>query len=267
MKLFNPVVCVALLLFSSLSVAERPVFSLPDQAYEVAKGVVYLGGLWKNGRLVEGYAFIHKPKRYSAKPEGKGKGKPGGGGSNTSSCYAFTAKGARWRTAEPYSVDPTNADNLSATYVLEQMEAAVMEWDKQVDEDIFGLRVSEVIDGADTISPDGKNEIYFGSIDDPNTIAVTIVWGIFGGPPHGRELLEWDQIYNDDDFLWGNVDLHGSGVMDFANIAVHEVGHAAGMNHPEDSCTEETMYRYSGEGETKKRTLNAGDIGGVNALY
>ena len=50
-------------------------------------------------------------------------------------------------------------------------------------------------------------------------------------------------------------------------MAAHEFGHSAGMDHPDDSCTEETMYAFSDEGETKKRTLNAGDIAGINKLY
>ncbi|MBS3106029.1 matrixin family metalloprotease [Candidatus Woesearchaeota archaeon] len=55
--------------------------------------------------------------------------------------------------------------------------------------------------------------------------------------------------------------------MDYQNIATHEFGHAAGMNHPSDSCTEETEYRFAQSGETKKRTLNAGDISGIIKLY
>jgi len=42
---------------------------------------------------------------------------------------------------------------------------------------------------------------------------------------------------------------------------------AAGLGHPDDSCTEETLYRFAAFGETKKRTLNTGDIAGINELY
>ena len=55
--------------------------------------------------------------------------------------------------------------------------------------------------------------------------------------------------------------------MDYQNIATHEFGHGAGMSHPSDSCTEETMYRFAQSGETKKKTLNAGDIDGIKSLY
>ena len=55
--------------------------------------------------------------------------------------------------------------------------------------------------------------------------------------------------------------------MDLLNIAVHEVGHGAGLTHPDQTCVDETMYAYAAEGETKKRTLNDGDIAGIKALY
>ena len=55
--------------------------------------------------------------------------------------------------------------------------------------------------------------------------------------------------------------------MDFENIAQHELGHAFGLGHPSDTCTEETMYRFASNGETKKRDLYDGDIAGIKALY
>ena len=39
------------------------------------------------------------------------------------------------------------------------------------------------------------------------------------------------------------------------------------MGHPDSTCTEETMYAFANFGETKKRTLEAGDIAGVAKLY
>lgn len=77
--------------------------------------------------------------------------------------------------------------------------------------------------------------------------------------------MEWDQVYDDVDFDWS--DNGEAGKMDFEEIATHELGHAVGLGHPEDSCTEETMYRYASLGETKKRDLNTGDIAGIATLY
>ena len=55
--------------------------------------------------------------------------------------------------------------------------------------------------------------------------------------------------------------------MDYQNIATHEFGHALGLRHPDSTCTEETMYAFASEGETKKQTLEAGDVTGINKLY
>ena len=105
-----------------------------------------------------------------------------------------------------------------------------------------------------------------GTAEGISLIAVTVVWGIFAGPPSQRELVEWDLLMNEAEFEFGDADADDS-VMDIENIAVHELGHAAGLGHPSNSCTEETMYAYADFGETKKRTLEAGDMAGILALY
>ncbi len=77
-------------------------FSLPPQAAEVAPGVFFLGAAVDNGRTVEGYAFLHTRGRtlpdHKGKPHGK-PDKPGNGGGG-SSCFAFLANGANWKTVE-----------------------------------------------------------------------------------------------------------------------------------------------------------------------
>lgn len=244
------------------AVAGPRVFELPSQASEVAKDVFYLGSAVDNGRVVEGYLFLH-PRTVAARPPGAGNG---GGGGTTSTCYAFLASGARWKTAENYILDSTNANGMGDEFVATAMQNAAQAWDNQTGRSIFGARATGSIDGADTSAPDGKNEIYFAYINDAGTIAATTVWGRFSGPAALREIVEWDQVYDDVKFAFGDATVN-SGVMDMLNIAAHEVGHAAGMNHPSDSCAEETMYRFAAAGETKKRDLNAGDIAGIKSLY
>ena len=165
---------------------------------------------------------------------------------------------------EPYLFDSVNVHGLDEVALHGLLADATNTWDNEVSFDIFGDETTGVNDGADSSSPDGKNEVLFGDAGGTGTIAVTIVWGVFRGPASGKYLAEWDMVF-DNDYGWS---LSGeAGKMDFLNIAVHEVGHAAGMGLPNDACVDETMYRYADYGETKKRDLNTGDIKGIVALY
>jgi len=194
-----------------------------------------------------------------AKPNGAG------GGKAADTCYAVYAKGAKWKVTESYIVDPANQAGLADSFVRTVTADSLETWDVQVTPEIFGSEnLAGVVDGLDTSNVDNKNEVMFGDIDDPNAIAVTITWGIFGGKIGARQLVEWDVMFDDADFEWGNAD---PTKMDFQNIATHEYGHAAGMSHPANTCTEETMYAFAADGETKKQDLNAGDIAGIRALY
>ena len=243
---------------------------VPPHAVEIAPGIFDLGTVTVNGEVLQGYMFVDYKKGFSHKPNHK----PGNGTNGGTTCFAFLSQGARWKNTEPYVLNTTNSDGMTAAFVDSVTAVSLDAWDSQVAFEIFGNRnTSAVVDGADTSAPDNKNEIFFGSIAEPGVIAVTIVWGIFSGPPQIRKLVEFDAVFDDPDFLWGDAgptsetSLGNTSIMDYNNIAAHEFGHAAGMGHPSDSCTEETMYRFGQAGETKKRTLNAGDIAGINELY
>lgn len=205
-------------------------------------------------------------------------------GCGSASCYAdytgnkqnftvafgdgYLAKGAKWKTVEPWLANPTNTRGLDGTTIFNLLTGSVAKWEDAAGGDVVGAgsTTADVL-VADTMAPDNQNEVYFADISDSNAIAVTIVWGIFSGPPSGRQLVEWDQVYDDVTFDWSAEAAGVAGKMDFDNIATHELGHSVGMADLYNTCTEETMYGYSAAGETKKRDLNSGDIGGINLLY
>jgi hypothetical protein len=138
-------------------------------------------------------------------------------------------------------------------------------WESAAGADIFGNGSTDSGYDAVTSNVDGRHGAEFGAIADAGVIAVTYTWGVFGGPPKNRQLVEWDMIFDSDSFSWSTTGAPGT--TDFRNIDTHELGHAMGLGHPSNTCTEETMYAFASLGETKKRDLNAGDIAGINGLY
>lgn len=238
---------------------------LPDTAIKHSP-VISLGSATDpvSGEMVEGYAIVHY-KDANGKPDHAGGGsKPSKG----ATCYTYLAKDAKWKIVEPWLVNPANVNGLTDEFVLNNLALNMDKWEVAAGNvDILGdgVLASEVLE-ADTVSPDGLNEVYFGNIEGTSAIAVTIIWGVFGGPPQNRKLVEWDMIFDEVDFLWssnGEADK-----MDFENIATHELGHSAGMGDLyESGCSLETMYGYASNGEILKRDLNAGDIEGIDKLY
>jgi len=224
-----------------------------------------------DGKTAERIVHIFYKEGFGHKEE-QAKSSPASKGSKANTCYTFLSQGAKWRIAEPYIVDPTNSDGYDTNAVLRQMTDGVATWETAAGYDIFGGQSQQVANRI-TGSMDDRNEAYFANLDDPGVIAVTIVWGVFSGPPSQKRLVEWDMIFEDPDFRWGDAGstnelaLGDQSIMDLWNIAAHELGHAGGMGHPSNSCTQETMYAFATEGETKKRTLNPGDVLGINQLY
>ncbi len=214
-------------------------------------------GLDDRGPLTK-ITVIHYRKGY-AKPPQPGKPKP-------ATCYGFLANGAKWKTNEDYLVNPNNSDELRDNFVMSAIEAGVTKWEKYGG-NIFGTGTKDLSVSYDK-NLDYKNTASFGTYSDPNVIAITSVWGYFGGPPQTRQLVEWDILFNTgSDWTWGDA-LENPSLMDLQNIATHELGHSAGMDDLyTTACNLETMYGYSTEGETIKRDLNPGDIAGITILY
>jgi len=243
--------------------------TIPAHAVEVTPGVFSLGNAVDpaTGESVEGYAIVHRRGNAAAKL-GSAKGKP-------NRCYGYLAAGAKWKVVEPWLINPANTRGLDGATVAALESAAIDKWEDASDgvvgnaagANILGVgTVTAAPLSVETSAPDGQNEAFFGPVASPGAIAVTTVWGIFGGPPRNRELVEWDQVYDDVDFDWAS---DGSAsAMDFENIATHELGHTFGLaDLYTGECAEETMYGYAAEGETNKRDLATGDIAGISSLY
>ncbi len=219
----------------------------------------------QSGTLVEGYAIV-RPREVEKKPTGT----PGPTG-GTSSCYAFIAKGAKWKNVEDWVIDPSNDEGLDEGTVFSLIHNGVTKWEDAADGIVDAVAHTDII-GNGALSTgfteagvlDGVNGVRFGDLD-PGTIGVTVVWGTFSGPVGGRSLVEWDQVYNTD-FAWSTSSDANS--MDFDSIATHELGHTFGLaDLYQSECSAETMYGYGSEGQIYARSLNSGDILGISTLY
>lgn len=207
--------------------------------------------------------FIHY-KRANAKPDWAGGGKKDSGATK---CYSVLSKGASWKNelGENFFINPNNNSGVLEAQVLTSIDSSVGEWNGNANLAIFGQSSTDYTVFYDENNYDNRNTLSFGLYNEPNVIAVTNVWGYFGGPPQTRELVEWDMLLNEE-YVWGDANADSS-LMDIENIVTHELGHALGLGHPDASCVDETMYAYSSEGETSKRSLNDGDIQGLLELY
>lgn len=237
------------------SIAEKTVYIFYKQTFDETRANAKPDS---NYKVDEIGVFHHKPWHQQGSEAGK--------------CYEFIdGKVATWQTIEPYIIDPRNSDGFSKSEVRSLIAGNIAKWNTAAGTTILGSEVPGMPDGPDGDESgelfDNKNEILFAAIDNPGVLAIAYVWGFyFENSPKDRVLFEWDIVFNDPDFVWGDSSADST-LWDFDGISAHEIGHATGMGHPTSSCTEETMFGSAIVGETKKRDLNSGDIKGIQRLY
>lgn len=108
---------------------------------------------------------------------------------------------------------------------------------------------------------DGENIISWGKTSG-TSLGVTYTWYY----TTTKQVVETDTIMNSR-VSW-TLDQCLTNAYDARNILVHELGHWFGLNdHYTSNYTDNTMFGYGSRAETKKTTLEAGDITGLNNIY
>lgn len=134
------------------------------------------------------------------------------------------------------------------------------------------LSAWNAVDGVPSVFSSPATDSDLGSITEGNGTN-ELVWAPLGGDALGRTHVRWTS--DDGHLVEADVELDataswttnpdGTDAFDVRNILTHEFGHSGLADVTE--FPEQTMYHTTSEGETRKRTLGAGDEAGWRRLY
>jgi len=175
----------------------------------------------------------------------------------SSASSGFSYSGVHWDRNDlpvPYYIN----ENCT-TEEIEAVKASFQTWEDDPESSMDYVYMGTTTRGNET---DGYNVVSWQPIDGVGgALAQTVCW--YDSPT--KLITEFDIIFDEDE-TWsttGEPDKH-----DIQNVGTHEVGHTLLLEDLYDSAdSEQTMYGYSSRGETKKRTLEAGDLAGIRYIY
>ncbi len=182
--------------------------------------------------------------------------------SPASSGYSYS--GIHWDSGDlpvPFYINENGTPDVSGTAEeFEAVKASFQTW-----EDDAGSFMNYSYMGTTkrtNQSLDGYNVISWQPIDGTDdTLALTTYWYNLAT----QEMIEFDIVFDEDESWSASGEL---GKHDIQNVGTHEVGHTLVLEDLYDAGdSEQTMYGYCTRGETKKRTLEAGDIAGIRHIY
>ncbi|MBK5191003.1 MAG: matrixin family metalloprotease [Methanosarcinales archaeon] len=234
--------------------------TLPENAVEVAPGVFYLGESMDNGKVVEGYAFVHyvKPAANSNPVDWD----------ETVDIYKFMFGGIKWAETMQYEVNIAGS-GLKKAEVLKALGASLDTWNDAIAEKLSSFKLFDKLVPLKEDATPGENDEHnivvwedLSEIYGANVIAVNSFW--FN--PALKVIVDSDVVFNAY-YTWSTDEFCDEEAMDLQNIATHEFGHN-GLNDLYSSPSVAlTMYGYGDFGDIEKRTLGTGDISGIQKLY
>jgi hypothetical protein len=156
----------------------------------------------------------------------------------------------------PYYVNPANLD-LGAAEAEAAIRAGADAWAAQSHAN-FELTYAGTTSGTN-LANNAKNEVFFRNSSSGSAIATTYTW-YSGDKIVDSDIVFWDGAYR---FFAGNSGCSGGFYIE--DIALHEFGHAFGLEHSNDSSA--SMYYGVGYCSQEIRTLASDDIAGIEAIY
>jgi hypothetical protein len=225
------------------------------------------------------------------RPSGYERGGRGRGEAAVKDNNYYELLGPKWRVGDMpviFTINPTYAPDGA----VNEIRWAAETWDDATNMvELFKFYYIDYFADPSVNYPDWRNVICWRNLseyhlprwptsqgDDKVVVSATIIWWYdadgSGTPSRNDYFIDCDIIFNTQ-VKWG-IDPDGEGpqklgdkMFDVRNIATHEFGHAlVGLKDLYDNkYSELTMYAYSTPGETKKISLQRGDIYGVWAQY
>lgn len=178
-----------------------------------------------------------------------------------SELYVLQEGGVRWETlpVETTVGIGTAPPGVSVQEARDAIQAAMQAWN-----DVAGV--------PDVFAPpqfdDSLESVTLGN--DVNEF----VWSDIGDDPVGRANIRWDSetrrleevnIRLNDAYQWSTTS--SDDAFDVQSLATHELGHHGLDDLSDPAAADQTMFHESARGNTKKRSLAAGDIAGWQVAY
>ncbi len=216
------------------------------------------------------FVFVHYADNFAKKS---------GGESNAPQLYSYS--GYHWANPNVTYLINTAHARASATDTINGIKASFQTWQDDPGSGIvFAYGGStQAAPGLSASVPDYQNVVGWADLSAyPGAIGVTIIWATRGN----KVIVDADTALNTDGyFTWTQFGITSdpdtatallpSTVaydVDVQNIMTHEAGHWLQLNDLYSTrALEQTMYGYSSAGELKKRSLESGDLAGVDRIY
>ena len=175
--------------------------------------------------------------------------------------FGVTFGYAKRKWAQPLATYRINPNTFEGSAAFGMVSAAARTWNEAGSAFTFEPEGDGLCTTTAPNTNDGHNDIFWGSVAGSDTIAQTLTRCI------GKDnvtIAEFDIIMNDR-FGWGSND---PAKKDIQTIALHELGHGLGLADLYGaSDVAKVMYGIRPKGVPTYRTLDSGDVAGIQWIY